>query len=198
MPVADFAGDRNLGIRRGVAFRPGAMLRPARRFSCLVDAAHGQGLAVILDVVYNHVGPQGGYFGRYCRDYFRDGKDTPWGRGFNLDGFRSGLVREFLKSNVAYWLDEFRIDGLRLDATHAIVDSSPRHLIYEIAELAHARGAFVVAEDERNTTGILRTSDGGFGVDAAWADDFHHQVRGPYRHPNILLFRLRREGFGPC
>jgi maltooligosyltrehalose trehalohydrolase len=143
-----------------------------------VDAAHGHGLAVILDVVYNHVGPQGGYFAAYCAGYFQSDVSTPWGQSFNLDDQRCLPVRELLIANALYWLDEFRIDGLRLDATHAIVDASPRHLLREIAELAHARGGFVVAEDERNTTTILRPiNGGGYGVDAAWADDFHHEVR---------------------
>jgi maltooligosyltrehalose trehalohydrolase len=178
MPVADFAGKRNWGYDGVSLFAPARCYGRPDELRALVDAAHRRGLAVILDVVYNHVGPQGDYFASYCSDYFRNEKETPWGRGFNLDGSRSGPVREFLKANVAYWLDEFRIDGLRLDATHAILDASPDHFIHEVADLAHSRGAFLVAEDERNTTGILRTADGGgFGLDAAWADDFHHQVR---------------------
>jgi maltooligosyltrehalose trehalohydrolase len=178
MPVADFAGNRNWGYDGVCLFSPAKCYGRPDDLRALVDAAHGHGLAVILDVVYNHVGPQGGHFAAYCSDYFRNGTDTPWGRGFNLDGRRNSAVRDFLKANAAYWLDDFRIDGLRLDATHAIRDASPTHLIKEVAELAHARGAFAVAEDERNTTGILRTPNGeGLGVDAAWADDFHHQVR---------------------
>jgi maltooligosyltrehalose trehalohydrolase len=178
MPLADFAGNRNWGYDGVSLFAPARCYGRPDDLRALVDAAHRHGLAVILDVVYNHVGPQGGYFARYCADYFRSEGDTPWGRSFNLDGPRSGPVRDFLRANAAYWLDEFRMDGLRLDATHAIVDASPNHLINDIVEIAHSRGAFVVAEDERNTARLLRTTDGGgIGVDAVWADDFHHQVR---------------------
>lgn len=178
MPVADFSGGRNWGYDGVSLFATARCYGTPDDFRALVDAAHSHGLAVVLDVVYNHVGPQGGHFGRYCADYLRGGKATPWGRGFNLDGPRSGPVREFLKANAAYWLDEFRIDGLRLDATHAILDASPEHIVNEIAEIAHSRGAFVVAEDERNTTSLFGAADGAApGVDAAWADDFHHQVR---------------------
>ena len=175
MPVADFNGARNWGYDGVALFAPCRSYGRPDDLRALVDAAHEAGLAVILDVVYNHVGP-GSVLGRYTRDYFRKGEGTPWGSGFNLDGPRSGPVRRFLRESVAAWLDEYRFDGLRLDATHAIRDDSPVHLIEEIAALAHGRGAFVIAEDERNTAGILR-GGGKFGVDACWADDFHHQVR---------------------
>jgi maltooligosyltrehalose trehalohydrolase len=178
MPVADFAGNRGWGYDGVSLFAPARCYGRPDELRALVDSAHGCGMAVILDVVYNHVGPQGGSFDRYSADYFRSDKETPWGHGFNLDGRRSGPVRGFLMANVACWLDDFRIDGLRLDATHAIADTSPVHIIAQIAELAHSRGAFVIAEDERNMNAVLRSKDeGGFGVDAAWADDFHHQVR---------------------
>jgi maltooligosyltrehalose trehalohydrolase len=177
MPVADFEGDRNWGYDGVSLFAPARCYGRPDDLRALVDAAHLNGIAVILDVVYNHIGPQGHLLAGYCSDYFRNDKGTPWGRGFNLDGARSGPVRDFIKANVAHWLDEFRVDGLRLDATHAILDASPVHIIRQIAELAHSRGAFVLAEDERNSTEILRADDNGFGVDAAWADDFHHQVR---------------------
>jgi maltooligosyltrehalose trehalohydrolase len=177
MPVADFVGGRNWGYDGVALFAPSRAYGNPDDLRALVDAAHEEGLAVILDVVYNHVGP-GSVLGSYTQDYFQKGEGTPWGSGFNLDGPRSGPVRNFLLGSVATWLDEFRIDGLRLDATHAIRDNSPVHLIEEIAGLAHARGAFLIAEDERNTARILRLpGGGGFGVNAAWADDFHHQVR---------------------
>ena len=176
MPLADFAGGRNWGYDGVALFAPARCYGRPDDLRALVDAAHGAGLAVILDVVYNHAGP-GSVLGSYTRDYFRTGESTPWGSGFNLDGPRSGPVRDFLLGNVCAWLDEYRMDGLRLDATHAIRDDSPTHLIDEMAGLAHERGAFLVAEDERNSARILRRQGGGPGVDAAWADDFHHQVR---------------------
>ena len=178
MPVADFAGDRNWGYDGVALYAPARCYGRPDDLRVLVDGAHLRGLAVILDVVYNHLGPQGNILHRYCADYFRKDRETPWGSAFNLDGKRHGPVREFLLGNVAYWLDEFRFDGLRLDATHAIPDSSPHHLLEEIAVVAHARGAFVIVEDDRNNSQILRQRDGtGFGIDAAWADDFHHQIR---------------------
>ena len=173
MPVADFAGERNWGYDGVCLFAPARCYGHPDDLRSLVDAAHARGLAVILDVVYNHVGPQGNYLGRYCADYFRRDRETPWGRPFNLDGERSAEVRAFLVENAAYWLDDFRIDGLRLDATHAIPDASERSILSEIADAVHARGGFVIAEDERNLADLVREA----GMDALWADDFHHQVR---------------------
>jgi maltooligosyltrehalose trehalohydrolase len=177
MPLADFAGNRNWGYDGVSLFAPARCYGRPDDLRALIDAAHGHGMAVILDVVYNHVGPQGGYMEEYSSDYFHANKSTPWGRSFNLDGPRSHPVRDMLLYNGLYWFDEFRVDGLRLDATHAIVDSSPSHFIRDIAELAHQRGGFVVAEDERNTVAIFGSTEGTEGVDAIWADDFHHAVR---------------------
>jgi maltooligosyltrehalose trehalohydrolase len=135
-------------------------------------------LSVILDVVYNHLGPDGNYLAQFSEDYFHEERSTPWGAGFNWDGPNSKPVRDFFLANAAYWLDEFRFDGLRLDATHAIRDESPRHLLAELADIAHERGAYLIAEDERNTCDILVRENGeGAHLDAAWADDFHHQIR---------------------
>jgi maltooligosyltrehalose trehalohydrolase len=144
-------------------------------FRALVDAAHARGLGVILDVVYNHLGPDGNYLGSYSRDYFNPAHKTPWGDAFH---FELKPVREFFAENPAYWHREFHIDGFRLDATHAIVDSSPRHFLAEVAERIHSLGCFITAEDERNEPKLLRSAkNGGFGLDAFWADDFHHVVR---------------------
>jgi maltooligosyltrehalose trehalohydrolase len=177
MPVADFTGERNWGYDGVALFAPSRCYGRPEDLRALVDAAHGAGLAVILDVVYNHVGP-GSILGCYSQDYFRKGDNTPWGNGFNLDGPHSDPVRHFIMANVVFWLDEYRLDGLRLDATHAIVDRSPNHIIEKVAEIARWRGAFLIAEDDRNTACVLRSREGGgFGVDAVWADDFHHQVR---------------------
>jgi len=190
MPLGDFDGGRNWGYDGVALYAPARCYGRPDDLRALVDAAHERGLAVILDVVYNHLGSSGNYLAEYCADYFRPDQATPWGRTFNLDGARSRPVRDFLVGNAAYWLDEFRFDGLRLDATHAISDQSSPHLLAEIAAAAHARGGFVIAEDERNQAEILRLPDGaGFGLDAAWADDFHHQVR-------VALTGIREAYFG--
>ncbi len=178
MPLADFAGDRNWGYDGVALFAPASCYGRPDDLRALVDAAHAHGLAVILDLVYNHLGPQGNYLGSYSPHYFHSDRETPWGRSFNLDGERSGPVRDYLLSNCAAWLDEYRVDGVRLDATHAISDHSPRHLLQELAEVVHSRAAFAVIEDDRNSAALFRRPDGtGFGFDAGWADDFHHQVR---------------------
>lgn len=175
MPVADFAGQRNWGYDGVALYAPARCYGTPDDLRQLVDAAHRHGLAVILDVVYNHLGPDGNYLSRFAAAYFEPDRHTPWGQAFNLQGPQSEPVRRHFVDNAAYWLDEFRFDGLRLDATHALGDDS---LLAEIATVAHARGAFVIAEDERNTCAILRRPDGqGAGLDAAWADDFHHQLR---------------------
>lgn len=178
MPVADFAGDRNWGYDGVSLYAPARCYGRPDDLRALVDAAHEHDIAVILDVVYNHVGPAGNYLSAFSSDYFHSTKNSPWGQSFWLDGPNSGAVRAFLVDNATYWLDDFRIDGLRLDATHAIPDDSRPHLLEVIAGEIHARGGFVIAEDERNCAGLLRDRDGsGFGLDAVWSDDFHHEVR---------------------
>lgn len=178
MPVADFAGDRNWGYDGVCLYAPARCYGRPDDLRALVDAAHQRGLAVILDVVYNHLGPAGNYLSKYANAYFHPSRHTPWGAAFNLDTPESRAVREFFLANAVYWLDEYRIDGLRLDATHTIEDASETHLLAEITQAAHERGAFVIAEDERNSTELLTMEDGrGHGMDAVWSDDFHHQVR---------------------
>ncbi len=178
MPVAEFAGRWNWGYDGVFLFAPARCYGRPDDLRALVDAAHGVGLAVILDVVYNHLGPQGNHLARFHPGYFRTDRPTPWGSPFNLDGEDGGPVRAFLVANASYWLDEYRFDGLRLDATHAIPDASSRHILGEIADAVHERGGFVIAEDERNRAELLRGgSRGSDGMDAVWADDFHHQVR---------------------
>jgi malto-oligosyltrehalose trehalohydrolase len=190
MPLADFAGSRNWGYDGVSLYAPARCYGRPDDLRALVDAAHQRGIAVILDVVYNHLGPSGNYLGQFAKDYFHASRATPWGGAINFDGENCQPVREFFLGNVAYWLDEYRIDGLRLDATHAIEDNSPRHLLSEISDLAHARGAFVIAEDERNSRKLLvPTEAGGLGLDALWSDDFHHQVR-------VALTGVRTAYFG--
>jgi maltooligosyltrehalose trehalohydrolase len=210
MPVADFPGDRNWGYDGVALFAPARCYGRPDDFRALVDAAHERGLAVILDVVYNHLGPDGNYLPAYSDFYFHDSRANTWGSSFSLDGEHSGPVREFFLSNLAYWLDEFRVDGLRLDATHAVHDDSPRHLLAEFADAAHARGAFLIAEDERNEVTLLHDAKGeGIGIDAVWSDDFHHATRvaltgvresyfKSYRGTGEELARTLRQGWSYC
>lgn len=178
MPLADFPGGRNWGYDGVLLYAPARCYGTPDELRALVDAAHQRGLIVILDVVYNHLGPVGNHLPAYSDGYFHHERATPWGQAYALDGPHSGPVRAFLINNAAYWLDEFRIDGLRLDATHAIPDTSRPHLLQEMAQAVHERGGFVIAEDERNSVELLHTSEGkGLGIDAVWSDDFHHQVR---------------------
>lgn len=178
MPLAEFAGQRNWGYDGVMPFAPAHIYGSPDDLRALVDACHLRGLAVILDVVYNHLGPEGNFSHAYSDFYFHQGKDNPWGQNFNLDGPHSRPVRAMLHQNIRYWLDEFRIDGFRMDATHAIHDESRVPLMAEIADLVHGRGGFIIAEDERNERKILEPgSRKGWGFDAVWSDDFHHVLR---------------------
>jgi maltooligosyltrehalose trehalohydrolase len=144
----------------------------------LIDACHLRGLAVILDVVFNHLGPEGNYSHQYSDYFFHQGRDNPWGQNFNLDGPNSEPVRALLRQNIRYWLDDFRFDGFRMDATHAVHDPSPVHVMAELADIVHARGGFIIAEDDRNAREILEPHEKkGWNFDAIWADDFHHVMR---------------------
>ena len=185
MPVADFPGDRNWGYDGVSLYAPSRAYGTPDEFRALVDAAHAQQLAVILDVVYNHLGPDGNYIGCYHTGYFNPEHKTPWGAGLN---YEHASVRDFFSENPPYWMREFHLDGFRLDATHAILDDSEQHILAEIAERVHAAGGFVIAEDERNDPTLLRTpDDGGYGLDGCWSDDFHHTVR--------VMLTKQREGY---
>jgi maltooligosyltrehalose trehalohydrolase len=178
MPIADFAGDRNWGYDGVSIYAPSRAYGRPDDLRTLVNVAHQAGLTVILDVVYNHLGPDGNYMGVYSDHYFNASHHTPWGAAFNLDGPDSAPVRSHFAENPLYWVKEFHIDGFRLDATHAIPDDSPKHLIQEIAERIQAFGGLVICEDPRNERELLLPRDqGGYGCDAVWADDFHHVVR---------------------
>ena len=175
MPVADFPGARNWGYDGVLLYAPARVYGRPNDLRALVDSAHQRGLAVILDVVYNHLGPDGNYLGAFSRDYFNPEHKTPWGDGLN---FELKPVRDFFVENTIYWRREFHLDGFRLDATHAIADTSTKHVLAEIAEVVHSLGGFVTAEDERNEPQLLLPPErGGVGLDAIWADDFHHVVR---------------------
>lgn len=178
MPIADFPGRWNWGYDGVMLYAPSRAYGEPDDLKTLVDAAHGHGLSVILDVVYNHLGPDGNYFGAYAKEYFNPAHKTPWGDALNFDGESHGPVRTFFKGNIVHWMDDYHIDGFRLDAVHAIMDDSDRHILSEIAAAVHERGGFVVAEDERNEADLATpAANGGVGLDGLWADDFHHSVR---------------------
>ncbi|HUB66032.1 MAG TPA: malto-oligosyltrehalose trehalohydrolase [Candidatus Methylacidiphilales bacterium] len=191
MPLAEWAGERNWGYDGVMLFAPSHAYGTPDDFRAFIDACHGHGLSVILDLVFNHLGPEGNYSHQYSGLFFHRGKDNPWGQNFNLDGPNSEPVRAFLRQNVRYWLDEFRIDGLRMDATHAVHDSSDIHLLAEIAGLVHDRGGFIIAEDERNLRTILEPlENGGWNFDAVWADDFHHVIRVSQTHEQYSYYGM--------
>ncbi len=181
MPVADFPGRRNWGYDGVCPFAPVRCYGSPDDLRALVDAAHGLGLAVLLDVVYNHLGPDGNYLGAFSPFIDSERHRTPWGKAINLDGPHSSPVRAYFIDSALHWLREYHFDGLRLDATHALCDESPRHFLAELAAQAHALPGprrLIVAEDERNLAAIVRPEhEGGMALDGVWADDFHHQVR---------------------
>ena len=182
MPVADFPGRWNWGYDGVSLFAPARCYGAPDDLRHLVDTAHRLGLAVILDVVYNHFGPDGAYLTVFSPHYLSTRHRTPWGAAVNLDGERSNQVRSFFIENALHWLTEYHVDGLRLDATHGFVDESPCHFVRELAlsvrESITDRAVLVMAEDERNLNTIVLPFDrGGWGLDAVWSDDFHHQIR---------------------
>ncbi len=181
MPIGSFSGARNWGYDGVALYAPAAPYGGPEGFRRFVDAAHARGLGVILDVVYNHFGPEGNYLPAITGGrFFTDRHKTPWGDAINYDGPDSDAVREFVLQNALHWAHEFHVDGLRLDATHAIIDESPVHLLQELATQLHGldRPRLLIAEDERNERRVvLPTEAGGYGLNAVWADDFHHQVR---------------------
>jgi maltooligosyltrehalose trehalohydrolase len=169
MPVSSFAGRWGWGYDGVAHFAPHPAYGTPDDLRHFVDEAHGLGLAVIMDAVYNHFGPAGNHLAAFSPDYFTKELKNAWGDALN---FRHPAVRRYVLDNARMWLCDFRCDGLRLDATHALVDPSERHIVQELAELAHGLTPrkFVVAEDERNDPGLVRRMQ----VDAQWADDFHH------------------------
>ncbi len=182
MPVAQTPGGRNWGYDGVDLFAPNHNYGRPDDLRRLVDAAHRHGLGVILDVVYNHLGPEGAYLSAYSSNYFTERHQTPWGAGLNWDGDGSQWVRQFAIDNACHWIAEYHIDGLRLDATHAIVDDSDIHILQELTakarEVAGDRSIVVFAEDERHDIVRARPVErGGEGLDGIWADDFHHEVR---------------------
>jgi maltooligosyltrehalose trehalohydrolase len=181
MPVVEFPGRFNWGYDGVALFAPPHLYGTPDDFRFFVDTAHGLGLAVILDVVYNHLGPDGCYLPHFARAYFSKRHTTDWGEAINFDGEGSAGVREYYLANVEYWIREFHIDGLRLDATQNIYDDSLPHILQEIVGRARAaagkRSVWLVAENEVQDTMLVRpTASGGYGMDAIWNDDFHHSA----------------------
>lgn len=181
MPVAEFPGDFGWGYDGVFWFAPSRLYGTPDDFRAFVNRAHSLSLGVILDVVYNHLGPDGNYLARFSPFYFSQ-EATEWGEALNFDGEHCQPVREFVISNARYWIEEFHLDGLRLDATQQIFDRSDRHIIAEATEAAREaakpKKIIVVGENEPNNTDmVLPEKCGGLGIDALWNDDFHHSAR---------------------
>lgn len=180
LPIAEFPGHRNWGYDGVFLYAPESSYGGADAFRRFVDAAHARGLAVVLDVVYNHLGPEGNYLPAITGGrYFTDRHCTPWGDAID---YAARPVREFAIQNALHWAREYHVDGLRMDATHAILDDSPLHVIAEMVQRVHAslpegRHFAFMAEDERNESSLVLPPPTGWGIDGVWADDFHHQVR---------------------
>ena len=215
MPIAAFPGNRGWGYDGAYMFAPQVTYGEPDTLKHLIDAAHARGIMVFLDVVYNHFGPEGTYIGAYAPAFFTAKHKTPWGEGINFDDEGSATVREFYWHNARYWLEEYRFDGLRCDAVHAIVDDSPVHIFEEVAikvsELAKRqnRHIHIIDENEDNVARLLERDEDGRPkrFTAQWNDDFHHCMHViltgetdayyvDYAHPHQLLGRCLSEGFG--
>ncbi|MBI3962494.1 MAG: malto-oligosyltrehalose trehalohydrolase [Deinococcus sp.] len=182
MPVAQCPGSRNWGYDGVYPFAVQNSYGGPESLKKLVNACHRRGLAVVLDVIYNHLGPEGNYLWDFG-PYFTDRYKTPWGPALNFDGPHSDQVRRFFLENALYWLTEFHLDALRLDAIHAILDHSARPFLEELAIAAHQQGErlnrriFLIAESNLNDVRIIQRLElGGYGLDAQWNDDFHHAL----------------------
>jgi malto-oligosyltrehalose trehalohydrolase len=210
MPVADFPGNRGWGYDGVLMFAPESAYGTPGELKALVNAAHSKGIAVMLDVVYNHFGPEGNYLGMYAPQFFTERHHTPWGAAINFDGAKP--VRDFYINNTLYWLEEFHLDGLRFDAVHAIIDDSPKHIMTEIAEVSRAyagadRNIYLVLENGANQARFLGSPGRSNKYDAQWDDDVHHCLHtiltgekdGYYsdyaENPHAKLCRSLAEGF---
>jgi len=211
LPLADFVGTRNWGYDGVLPFAPDAAYGRPDDLKRFVDAAHRRGLMVLLDVVYNHFGPEGNYLSLYAPQFFNAAHRTPWGAAINFDGDHSRTVRDFFIHNALYWIEEYRFDGLRMDAIHAIADDSPTHIVSEIAQaLAQGPGrerhVHIVLENDANSARLLARADPPRAT-AQWNDDAHHAFHllltgesdGYYRdyadRPAWHLARTLAEGF---
>ena len=175
MPISDFPGARNWGYDGVLPFAPDSAYGAPESLKRLVDAAHGYGLMMFLDIVYNHFGPEGNFLGAYAPQFFTDRLHTPWGQAID---FSQRTVRDFFVHNALYWLEEYRFDGLRLDAVHAIEDESAPHFLEELAEAVHRhfdgrRHVHLVLENDENEAHYMSPRNA-HGYRAQWNDDFHH------------------------
>lgn len=182
MPVAECPGRWNWGYDGVALFAPSHNYGDYAAFKRFVDRAHRLGIGVVLDVVYNHVGPDGNYLDCFSKDYFTDRYETDWGRAINFNGPNSTQARNFFIQNACYWISEFHLDGLRLDATQNIYDAGPLHVLSEISgrsrRAAGDRRIVLIAENEpQDVTCLKPVEDSGYGLDAIWNDDFHHASR---------------------
>jgi maltooligosyltrehalose trehalohydrolase len=181
MPVAEFPGRFGWGYDGVDLFAPYHLYGEPDDFRRFVDRAHAAGLAVILDVVYNHLGPDGNYLKQFSESYFTDRYKNDWGQAINFDGEDAGPVREFFLANAGYWIEELHLDGLRFDATQDVKDASKDHILAAMVrrarEAAGKRSIYTVAENEPQETKLVRPpEEGGYGIDALWNDDFHHST----------------------
>ena len=183
MPVGDFPGQRNWGYDGVFPFAPDSTYGGPEDLKELIQSAHSRDIMVLLDVVYNHFGPEGNYLGFYAPQFFTDRHRTPWGKGINFDGPESRVVRDFFIDNALYWLNEYHFDGLRLDAVHAITDDSELHILAELADavrksLGQDRHIHLVLENDNNQSRYLRRSEGcqPQAYTAQWNDDIHHAL----------------------
>ena len=181
MPVSEFPGEFGWGYDGVFPFAPTRLYGTPDDFRAFVDAAHQLGLAVILDVVYNHLGPDGCVFSRFAKAYFTRKYANEWGEALNFDDDWSHGVREYFTANAGYWIDEYHLDGLRLDATQSIHDASDEHIIAAISrrvrEAARGRKTILISENEKQHVRMVRPIErGGYGLDALWNDDFHHSA----------------------
>jgi len=212
MPLGAFPGTRNWGYDGVLPYAPQASYGRPEELKALIAAAHRQGLAVILDVVYNHFGPEGNYLHRYAPQFFDARHQTPWGDAVNFDGAGSRTVRDFFIHNALYWLEEYHIDGLRLDAIHAVRDDSEPHIVRELAHAARAdagrgRNIYLTLENLHNAAALLGPEGAPDTCDAQWNDDAHHclhvlltgESHGYYsdysERPHELLCRALAQGF---
>jgi maltooligosyltrehalose trehalohydrolase len=179
MPVAEFPGRYGWGYDGVALYAPARVYGRPDQMRRFVDSAHAAGLAVVLDVVYNHLGPDGETLRAFSPAYYTERYENEWGKPLNFDGQSSAPVREFFIANAGYWIDEFHVDGLRLDATQQIFDGSETHVLKAITqrvrEAGRGRATLIIAENEPQETALVRAAaEGGYGMDALWNDDFHH------------------------
>jgi maltooligosyltrehalose trehalohydrolase len=182
MPLAEFPGRFNWGYDGVDLFAPSHTYGDYDALKRFVDAAHERGLGVILDVVYNHFGPDGNYLPSYSDTYVTDRHPNEWGQAVNFDGPGADGVRDFVRQNACYWISEFRLDGLRLDAVHAMYDDSPTHILADVSrqarQAANGRSIVLIAECESQLIQTIQpVEQGGWGLDGVWSEDFHHLCR---------------------